>query len=143
MELSSLDLQIKKMMLKYPGIFPSRLECLHHLFAVNGNGYKWTRRDDGLCVLVDHFDDEPMPEHIDPPKPYSLGVVNLQIEESEAIRLEYEGIIRNFTEKHIDYLCKNIHHTNCRMNWINVYLMSWNYCKMSWAAENPYDVDLA
>jgi hypothetical protein len=32
---------VKYAMLEYPTIFPSVGEVLHHLFAVNGNGYDW------------------------------------------------------------------------------------------------------
>jgi len=135
-ELNSLDLEVKRMMLAHPSIFPSRLECLHHLFAVNGNACTWV---DGK--LVNPWEaDEVMPEHIDPPEPYNFAKCSDVMEESEKIRLEYEGVVRDFTEKHIDYLCQDIHHTNCRMSFTSMYPLSWDYCAMGKAADNPESI---
>lgn len=134
-KLNSLDLEVKKMMLSYPSIFPSRLECLHHLFCVNGTGYYWK---DG--ILVNDLDDDVMPEHI---KSYEKkDESDKYFGEYYKVKNEFETTKRELTEKHIDYLCSDIHHTGVNMKFISVYPMSWNYCAMGYAADNPYDIDV-
>jgi hypothetical protein len=41
---------IKQMMVEYPSLFPSRVQALHHLFWVNGNGYDWKK---GELISID------------------------------------------------------------------------------------------
>lgn len=135
--MNSLDLEVKKMMLQYPSIFPSRLECLHHLFATNGTGYEW----EGGKLVYHGIDDDLMPEHIKMETKHDYGLASTQMDEYEEVRLTRENMVRQFTEDNIDFLCQDIHHTGSRMSWINVYPMSWNYCAMSYAAEHPHRID--
>jgi hypothetical protein len=41
---------IKQAMVEYPRIFPSRVQVIHHLFWVIGNGYEWK---DGELISID------------------------------------------------------------------------------------------
>ena len=45
-EWTKIDEMIKDMMLRYPGIFPSRLDCLRHLLTLTGTGYYWNEDGD-------------------------------------------------------------------------------------------------
>ena len=37
----SVEWTVREMIGSYPSLFQSRTQCLHHLFVVLGNGYKW------------------------------------------------------------------------------------------------------
>lgn len=134
-KLSSLDKHVKQMMLNYPSIFPSRLECLHHLFCVNGNGYDWK---DGIMVPWSRKK-RLQTKTIELEKP-SERMMQI-IPEYETVRVEFVNTIRKFTEQNIDHLCRDIHHTNSRLTFIDVYPMSWDYCAMSYAADHRDEID--
>lgn len=142
-ELSSLDLEVKRMMLEHPSLFPSRLECLEFLFCVNGTGYEW--QEDGSLKDYDcrsgRTPETVMPEHIEKAEPYDFRITNGILDEHEKIRMEYEDTVRGFIDKNIDYLCQDIHHTNSRLKWSSVYPMSWDYCQMGKAADMPDKIE--
>ena len=137
-KLNSLDLAVKRMMLEYPSLFPSRIDALAYLFCVNGTGYEW---QDG--ILKNMLEPEtPMPTHIDPPEPYNLASIGNALDEYEVLRLEYEGLVRGFREKHIDFLC-NTNHSELgpEKAFTSVYPMSWDYCRMGYAADHPHRIN--
>lgn len=141
-ELNSLDLEVKRMMLDCPSIFPSRLHCLEFLFCTNGTGYEW--QPDGTLKDYDSRSGRTqatsMPEHIEKAEPYDFRITKGVLDEFEAIRMEYEDINRGFREKHIDYLCSTNHIIGEEMSFTRVYPMSWDYCAMGKAADNPHRI---
>jgi len=141
-ELNSLDLEVKRMMLECPSLFPSRVHCLEFLFCTNGTGYHW--QPDGTLKDYDGREgrtpETPMPEHIEKAEPYDFRITNGILDEFETIRMEYEDITRGFREKHIDYLCSTSHIIGEEMHFMKVYPMSWDYCAMGKAADNPHRI---
>jgi len=139
-ELNSLDLEVKRMMLEYPSLYPTRIHCLETLFCTNGTGYDWN--DKGRLSNVLDDPNRPMPEHIKEAEPYDFGKCQDQMSDSESVRLEYEGVVRGFREKHIDYLCSTPHSSIAgnELSYTSVYPMSWNYCNMGKAADMPNEI---
>ena len=69
---------IKQMMVEYPTLFPSKVQAIHHLFWVIGNGYDWV---DGELISID----EPHPI-----TPYSISEDHRRMHEE--YRKMYEDV---------------------------------------------------
>jgi len=141
-ELNSLDLEVKRMMLETPSLFPSRIHCLEFIFCTIGTGYKW--QPDGTLKDYNGRDRRtpatPMPKHIEKAEPYDFRITKGVLDDVEAVRIEYEDLTRGFREKHIDFLCSTPHTIGEEYHFMRVYPMSWEYSPMCIAAQNPHRI---
>jgi len=127
-KLNPVDLEVKRMMLECPLIFSSRLNALHHLFAVIGTEYEW---EDGELVDVMYDEESDNPPILPPDKELPDIVKQL-------LQIEYERNVACYevTKKYIDYLCADVTYTGSDLKVWGVYPMC-EYSRMVQASKMP------
>lgn len=97
--LNKVDTLVKASMLKYPSIFPSRMDVLSHIFMVNGSGY-YFEPEEGVFTTG---------EDVEVPDKIARETNKNSHETIETIRLgrAFDDHVRDFIEANIDSLCKH------------------------------------
>lgn len=118
-KLTSVDKCIKRMMMEYPSLFPSRRDCQLHLFSTIGGGYRWNLKTGELfCVC----DDKKPNKHIE------LELEEIEEYDSDAIvfRKEHINICRKHIWDNIDIVVNDIHHSTQERDVFSIYSLSWD-----------------
>jgi len=135
---------IKKAMINYPSLFPTKYDVLEHLFLVNGNGYDWENGQ--LIAIFGHAEKSNTAEcaiklaqdFIDGFKPYEdVNEFAKQIITHTKIELLIEEltVLNNFEEnykKTSDEYLKN-------RNRAKLYPADFGFCKIGKIPENIQD----
>lgn len=116
--MNKVDQEVRRMMLRYPGIFPNRISCLEHLFLVGGNGYRWTESgelrsmDDERDINKMSYND--LDQRLQTMRESQVKYNYTEDDEISRFRIaevEQERMNRQFRERHIDLFCQfnNMH----------------------------------
>ena len=116
--MNKIDQHIKRMMLRYPLLFPNRINCLYHLFLVNGNGYRWNAAGEleDRCNTYADFDgkmnysdlDEDMDRLLSSKQDFPDHPIIQELNDGRELKNHEERMVRQFREQHIDKFCRDI-----------------------------------
>lgn len=118
---TKIDEHIKRMMLNYPGIFPSRVECWKHLFVGNGTGYEWNKK--GERVYSSQYDEIKV-------VPIKLQEIKPNLDDSlfpeYRFGVERENLLRKHTEANIQTVVQEgVSFTTSRITLFDLFGMYW------------------
>lgn len=119
-ELSKLDTLVRRSILRYPLIFPTRWHVLRHLYLVYGNGYEWSGGE-----LVAVFDEE---------KDEAQCVADF-FTDLDALQEQFTGLDDALRRRRRQFILDNLdllvhekrHDSGIRFGWEDVAAVSLNY----------------
>lgn len=96
--MNHVDALVKKCILNYISIFPTRMHVLSHALLSNGTGYQWTKKDDGFLYLECPYgnDDNRTTVKMNDPHEWRDGLSADQ---------KFENHIRQWINDNIDEYC--------------------------------------